>query len=240
MGVPGTKRPPSPPGEPPISPLEQGDHLSREEFERRYNAMPELKKAELIEGVVHLPSPVRWNHHAGPHADLIPWLGVYRAHTPGVLVGGNGTLRLDMENEPQPDAAMIIEPARGGKVQLSPDDYIEGAPELVAEVSASTVSIDVNAKQRVYRRNGVKEYLVWRVLDSAIDWFILRQSQYDKLAPDAAGIYQSEVFPGLWLDAKAMIKGDLAQVLRVLEEGIADPQHAEFVTKLARAKPGVS
>jgi Uma2 family endonuclease len=199
--------------------LEQGDHLTREEFERRYEAMPELKKAELIEGVVHMPSPVRWNLHAGPHADLLGWLTHYRAHTPGVLVGGNGTLRLDMENEPQPDAAMIIEPARGGKVQLSPDDYIEGAPELVAEVSASTVSIDMNAKLRVYQRNSVKEYIVWRVLDRAIDWFILRQSQYDKLAADAAtAVFRSEVFPGLWLDANAMINGDLARVLQVLDK----------------------
>jgi Uma2 family endonuclease len=220
--------------------LEQGDHLSREEFERRYDALPELKKAELIEGVVHMPSPVRWNHHATPHADVLGWLSVYRAHTPGVLVGGNGTLRLDMENEPQPDAAMIIEPARGGKVQLSSDDYIEGAPELVAEVSASTVSIDLNIKQRVYRRNSVQEYIVWRVLDRAIDWFILRQSQYDNLAPDAAGIFRSEVFPGLWLDAKAMIAGDLARVLQVLEQGIASPPHADFVAKLAKAKAGIS
>jgi Uma2 family endonuclease len=221
--------------------LEQGDHLSREEFERRYEAMPELKKAELIEGIVYMPSRVRWQQHAGPHADLIGWLGKYCAHSPGVAVGANGTLRLDMENEPQPDAAMIIEPARGGKVQLSPDDYIEGAPELVAEVSASTVSIDMNAKLRVYRRNSVKEYIVWRVLDRAIDWFILRQSQYDKLAADAAtGVFRSEVFPGLWLDANAMINGDLARVLQVFDQGIASPQHAEFVANLAKAKPGIS
>ena len=43
---------------PRILPLEHGDHLTREEFERRYEAMPHVRKAELIEGVVYMPSPV--------------------------------------------------------------------------------------------------------------------------------------------------------------------------------------
>src|SRR5262245_11986607 len=114
-------------------PLENGDQLTRDEFERRYDAMPQVKKAELIEGAVHRPTPVRWNQQAGPHADLITCLGVYRASTPGVRVGDNGSLRLDLENEPQPDAAMIVEPAYGGRVRLSPDDYVIGGPELLAE-----------------------------------------------------------------------------------------------------------
>src|SRR5438067_5571861 len=111
---PATDVPAVVPSKPP--PLEAGDRLTRDEFERRYEAMPHLKKAELIEGEVYMPSPVRWNQHAGPHADLIGWLFFYRAHTPGVRVGDNGSLRLDMENEPQADAAMIIEPAFGGQV----------------------------------------------------------------------------------------------------------------------------
>src|SRR5712692_11080746 len=103
---------PVPPGPLETPPLENGDRLTREEFERRYDAMPHLKKAELIEGVVHMPSPVRLNHHAGPHADLIGWLFTYRVSTPGVRVAGNATIRLDLDNEPQPDALMIIDPAR--------------------------------------------------------------------------------------------------------------------------------
>jgi Uma2 family endonuclease len=143
-----------------VPPLEQGDQLTRDEFERRYEAMPHLKKAELIEGFVHMPSPVRFTNHASPHADLMGWLWYYRAFAPGVRVGGNTTVRLDLDNEPQPGAAMLIEPARGGQVRLSEDGYVVGAPEWVAEVAASTVSIDLNAKLRVYRRNGVREYLV--------------------------------------------------------------------------------
>lgn len=220
---------------PRIPPLEPGDRLTRDEFERRYDAMPHLKKAELIEGVVYMPSPVRWNHHARPHVTLTTWLGVYTAHTPGVQAGDNGTVRLDLNNEPQPDGALIIEPALGGQAVLSPDDYIEGSPELVAEVAASSVSIDLHAKLPVYRRHRVLEYIVWRVLDRAIDWFVLRQGQYDRLALTPAGIFQSEVFPGLWLDPAALARFDLGTVLQVLQQGLASPEHAAFVVKLQQA-----
>src|SRR5262245_55144124 len=221
--------------QPPIPPLEGGDHLTRAEFERRYRAMPDLKKAELIEGVVFMPSPVRLDQHGSPHADLVTWLGVYRASTPGVRVGDNATVRLDLDNEPQPDALMIIEPDRGGQAAVGADGYVEGAPELVAEVAASTASIAVNTKLRVYRRNNVKEYIVWRVLDQAIDWFVLRQSQYD-LLPFAGGLYRSEVFPGLWLDPAALTRFDLATVLQVLQRGVASAEHGTFVTRLQQAE----
>lgn len=213
-------------------PLEPGDQLTREEFERRYDAMPRLKKAELIEGTVHMPTPARWNQHAGPHADLIGWLVVYRAGTPGVRVGDNGSIRLDLDNEPQPDAAMIVEPACGGRVRLSPDDSVVGGPELVGEIAASSVNIDLNTKLRVYRRNQVQEYIVWRVLDRAIDWFVLRQSQYDRLPRGPDGIYRSEVFPGLWLDAAQMAEFNLATVLQVLQQGLASAEHTAFVARL--------
>jgi len=179
-----------------------------------------------------MPSPVRWDQHGALHADLIGWLSVYRALTPGVRVGANSSIRLDLENEPQPDAAMIIEPAWGGNVQLSADGYVLGAPELVAEVAASTVSIDLNAKLRVYRRNSVREYLVWRVQDEAIDWFTLREGNYERLPLNSSGVYQSEVFPGLWLDHAALVRTDLATVVQVLQQGIASPEHAAFVARL--------
>jgi Uma2 family endonuclease len=225
----------SPQPVPPVPPLETGDRLTREEFERRYDAMPHVKKAELIEGVVYMPSPVRWNHHARPHIRLATWLGTYEANTPGVQAGDNGTIRLDLDNEPQPDAAMIIDPACGGQAQLGPKDYIEGAPELVAEVAASSASIDLNTKLRVYRRNNVREYIVWRMFDRAIDWFVLRHSQYERLALSPAGIYQSEVFPGLWLDPDSLARFDLAAVLQVLQQGIASPEHTAFVAQLHQA-----
>jgi hypothetical protein len=150
-------------------------------------------------------------------------------------VGDNSTVRLDLDNEPQPDAVMIIDPARGGQARVSADDYIEGAPELVGEIAASSAGIDLNSKLRVYRRNGVREYLVWRVLDQAIDWFVLRHSRYERLAPGSSGAYQSEVFSGLWLDPSALVRFDLAAVLQVLQQGLASPEHAAFVTRLQQA-----
>ena len=233
MGV-GTQEIELAPFAPAIPVLEAGDQLTRAEFERRYEAMPHLKKAELLEGEVHMPSPVRIYQHAGPHADLITWMGNYRAATKGVRVGVNGTVRLDLDSEPQPDATMFIEPDHGGRVMLV-DDYVEGSPELLAEISASSVSIDLNKKFRLFRKNRVTEYIVWRVLDSAIDWFQYRQNQYERLLPDASGILKSVVFPGLWLDPAALIRTDVATVLQVLQQGLASPEHVEFVAKLHAA-----
>jgi Uma2 family endonuclease len=215
-----------------LPPLETGDRLTRAEFERRYEAMPHLKKAELIEGVVYVPSPVRLRRHGHPHAHLIGWLVAYEAGTPGVLTGDNATARLDLDNEPQPDALLLIDPARGGQARISEDDFVEAAPELVAEVAASSVSIDLNTKLHVYRRNGVREYLVWRVLNQQIDWFVLREGQYERQVPDADGLLKSEVFPGLWLDPAALVAGNLARVLAVVQQGLASPEHAAFIARL--------
>jgi Uma2 family endonuclease len=212
--------------------LENGDRLTRAEFERRYESMPDLKKAELIEGVVYVPSPVRHRQHGSPHAHLISLLGQYAAHTPGVEVGDNSSVRLDLDNEPQPDALLFIDPTRGGQVRISDDGIIEGAPELVAEVASSSVSYDLHAKLHVYRRNGVREYIVWRVLEREIDWFVLRDGQYERRPMDAQGLVRSEVFPGLWLDPAALIRGDLATVLAVVQQGLASPEHDAFVARL--------
>jgi Uma2 family endonuclease len=220
---------------PRIPPLENGDQLSRAEFERRYEAMPSHIKAELIEGVVYMPSPARFEVHSWPHSDFSTWLGTYRASTPGTKSGGEATLRLDLGNAPQPDGVLFIGPLCGGQVQISADDYIVGAPELIVEIAASSVSIDLGPKKTAYRRNGVKEYIVWRVLDDEIDWFILRESGYEQLPADAAGIVKSETFPGLWLDRPAMLRRDLAAVLRVLQQGLASPEHAGFVASLQAA-----
>ncbi len=216
--------------------LEPGDRLTRDEFERRYAAMPGLKKAELIEGVVYMPSPVRARRHGNPHAKIITWLGYYEAKTPGVEVADNATARLDLDNEPQPDAMLYVAPECGGQVRISPDDYIEAAPELVAEVASSSASYDLNTKLHVYRRSGVREYIVWRVLDGAIDWFVLRAGRYERLEADERGVMRSEFFPGLWLDTAALLCGDLAGVLRVLDEGLATEQHASFTVQLAERK----
>jgi Uma2 family endonuclease len=230
-----TQSPPAPIAAPSkiILPLENGDHMTRDEFERRYAAMPNVKKAELIEGVVFMPSPVRRDQHGTPHIAIGTWLGVYWSATPGVTPADNSTVRLDLDNEPQPDALLNIDPRCGGQVQ-EVDGYIVGAPELVVEVAASSASIDRNTKLRVYRRNSVREYLIWRVLDNAIDWFVLRQGQYDSLTPHPDGTLRSEVFPGLWLDVDALLRWDMAQVLRVLQRGLASAEHAAFVVELQR------
>jgi Uma2 family endonuclease len=228
-------------GAPAIIPyLEQGDRLTRDEFERRYHAAPHLKKAELIEGIVHMPSPVRLDKHGLPHASLIWFLYHYGVHTPGVQVADNATVRLDLENEPQPDALMIVAPDRGGIPRLSEDGYLEGAPELVGEVASSSASIDLNAKLRVYRRNAVQEYVVWRVIDVEVDWFSLQGGDYVRLPKDDAGCYRSRVFPGLWLDAAALVSNEKARVLRVLEQGLASAEHAAFVKRLTSSPIGDS
>src|SRR6266545_2568429 len=162
-----------------IPPLEPGDRLTRDEFERRYEVMPRGIKAELLEGLVHMPSPTRFRRHGRPHSNLITWLGNYEAGTPGVEAGDNSTTRLDLDNEPQPDAVLLIDPACGGQARISADDYLEGAPEFVAEVAASSVSIDLHTKSQIYQRSGVREYLVWRVWEQAVDWFVLRAGQYE-------------------------------------------------------------
>lgn len=220
------------PTEPPIPPLSNGDRLTAEEFERRYDAMPDLKKAELIEGVVYMPSPVSFDDHGAPHFHAITWLGVYRAFTPGVEGGDNATLRLDLQNRPQPDAFLIIQPSHGGRVQIDADGYIVGGPELVVEVAATNANYDLHDKLEVYRRNGVQEYAVWRVFDNTFDWFVLRDGQYMATQRPSDGIFRSAVMPGLWLDPDAMIRRDLARVLQVAQQGVASPEHATFVAAL--------
>jgi len=216
-----------------IPPLENGDLLSRAEFERRYTAMPALKKAELIERIVYMASPLRFEPHAEPHADLMGWLWSYKIATPGVRLGDNPTVRLDLDNEPQPDAVLLIDAQQGGQTCLSDDGYIEGAPEFVAEISASTATIDLRDKKRVYRRNGVKEYLVWQVMNRRIDWFSLQEEEYISLLPDAEGIIRSRVFPGLWLAVSALLDGDMPSAIATLQAGLNSDAHQEFVQQLA-------
>jgi Uma2 family endonuclease len=232
MAAPGVRTRSRTEGQESIPPLENGDRLTREEFERRYEAMPQVTKAELIEGIVYVPSPVRHRQHGQPHISLSGWLVQYQASTPGVEASDNSTVRLDLDNEPQPDALLFIVPQYGGQVRLSEDGYIEGAPELIVEVASSTASYDLNVKLHVYRRNGVREYLVWRVLDQEIDWFALHASQYHRLPLDANGVYRSEVFPGLWLNTEALLRGDLATVLALVQHGVSSPEHAAFVAGL--------
>ena len=236
--VPPISQPGSParprPAPPPLYP---GDCLSRVEFERRYEAHPEIKKAELIEGVVYMPSPVRLQQHGHPHSNIVTWLGVYRAATPQTMTADNTTVRLDFENEVQPDALLRLEPAQGGRSRITDDDYLDGPPELVVEIAASSAAYDLHAKRRAYQRSGVPEYLAVQMYEQRVAWFALREGVYQPLLPDAAGVLRSEVFPGLWLQPAALFSGDLARMLTVLQAGLASPEHAAFVARLQAPAP---
>jgi Uma2 family endonuclease len=214
-------------------PLESGDRLSRAEFERRYLARPDIKKAELIEGVVYVSSPVRIEQHSEPHATIIFWLGYYRATTPGLRMADNGTLRLDVDNEPQPDVCLWIDEQAGGQAWVNQNDYLEGAPELIVEVAGSTAAYDLHDKLNAYRRSGVKEYLVLLPNEQKLIWHVWHEGEYHTLAPDEQGILRSQVFPGLWFHPTRFWSGDMAGLLALLQEGINSPEHRAFVEQLA-------
>jgi Uma2 family endonuclease len=219
-----------------VPPLENGDRLTRTEFERRYAAMPDLKKAELIEGVVYMAAALRFRSHGKPHGDLIIWLGNYKVATPGTELADNSTVRLDLDNVPQPDVALFLDQSVGGRVQISEDDYIEGAPELIAEIAASSASYDLGDKKKAYRRNGVQEYIVWQMFENKLDWFVLQDGEYVSLTSDADGILRSQVFPGLWLAVEALLAEDMPTVLSVLQQGLSSPEHEAFLQQLKNSK----
>jgi len=210
-------------------PLENGDRLTRYEFERRYAKMSHLKKAELVEGVVYVPAALRFKNHSQPHSYIMTWLGVYQAFTLRVKLGDNPTVRLDLDNAPQPDAILMI---NGGQASISADDYVEGAPELIVEIAASSVAYDLYDKKQAYRRNGVKEYLVWRVYDREFDWFYLDKGEYIKLKVDTQGVMRSVNFPGLWLSVSSLLSGEMAEVLAILQQGLNSEEHQKFVQSL--------
>ena len=217
---------------PAATPLKSGDRLTRSEFERRYSARPDIKKAELIEGIVRMPSPVRYEAHAKPHAALCGPLMVYAAHTPGVGVADNATIRLDADNVPQPDVLLRIESAAIGQSTVDADGYVEGAPELVAEIAAASASPDLRDRLNLYRRHGVREYIVWQTYAKRIDWFELTGDAYRPLPANAGGIVSSRVFPGLQLAVTALLDGDVATALTRARQGIDRVEHGAFVAQL--------
>jgi len=216
--------------------LQNGDRLTRPEFERRYDAMPHLKKAELINGVVYMPAAaIRFEQHGAPHFDLIGWMSLYRTATPGIRGGDNSSLRLDLLNEPQPDAFLMVMKEFGGQARIDKEGYVTFGPELIGEVTASTASYDLHDKLKVYQRHRVQEYIVWRVVDQEIDWFRLQGQRYVPLIPKA-GVFRSQVLPGLWLHARALIEGDMVRVAHVAQKGLASTEHKAFVDKLRKVE----
>ncbi len=220
---------------PRIPELCAGEVLTRDEFHRRYSAMPHVKKAELIEGVVYMGSPVRFDRHSRPEGAFAAWVALYREFTPGLHSGTNATVRVDLDNEPQPDVLLCIPESAGGQSCISVDGYIEGAPELIVEVAASSVSYDLHQKKDVYRRSGVREYLVLRVDDGELDWFVLRAGAYVRQSPDADGLLHSVTFPGLTLDPGALLREDFGALRRRIEVATRTAEHAAFVQRLRAA-----
>lgn len=218
-----------------VLPLKHGERLTREEFERRYETMPYLKKAELIEGVVYMPSPVRIDFHGRPHAQIMAWLGAYWIATPGVDLADNSTVYLDSNNEHQPDALLRIEPAQGGRSRIIEEGYVEGAPELIVEIAGTSADYDLQEKLEVYRRCGVQEYIVWQTQEKRLDWFQLVDEEYVVFAPNAEGVIESQIFPGLRLAVAALLAGDRAKISSELQAGLRTTIHAVFVEQLAKA-----
>lgn len=193
--------------------LETGDRMSRAEFHRRYELRHDIR-AELIEGVVYVASPIRFDLHDEQAEFIRTWVGLYRFKHAEVRAGSDATLILDEENEVEPDA-FLFRPGEGGP-WIDEHHYLNGAPQLVVEVAASSLSYDLGAKMRIYLKHGVREYLVWRVEQGAIDWFELVGDEYVRREPDEEGIIESVQFPGLRLDVRAMIAMDGARVLAAL------------------------
>lgn len=221
-----------------MPPLEPGDHLDQKTFHERYEATPEHVKAELVGGIVYMPSPLK-PKHGRSQLKLMSWLSIYEDATPGVEGFDNTTAILGAEGEPQPDGYLIISPEADGQMHYNIDEYLVGAPELVAEIALSTESIDLHAKRDDYQQAGVQEYLVIALRQSRVFWFVRRDDKFQELQPGPDAILRSEVFPGLWLDPAAALRRDGNRLREVLQMGINSPEHASFVARLAAArKPG--
>ena len=185
--------------------LESGDRMERAEFERRYSRHPEIKLAELIDGVVYVASPVRIVEHADPHGILSAVFGGYLLANRGVRMASNGTWRCDDENEVQPDVLLRYLKSRGGTSWIDSDHYLRGVPELCAEITASSFNRDLYAKKELYLRLGVREYLTWQTEDGRIDWWRLEAGEYLAITPDEAGLLHSSVFEGLALNPAELL-----------------------------------
>jgi Uma2 family endonuclease len=218
-----------------LPPLENGERLDQKTFHVRYEAMPEHVRAELIGGIVYMSSPLK-PRHGRMHTRVMSWLANYEDATPGTEAYDNTTAILDEESEPQPDAYLIIAPEKGGQTHLNDEEYLEGAPELIAEVALSRQSIDLHAKRDDYERAGVREYVVIALRTNQVLWFVSRNGRFEDLAPGTDGILRSEVFPGLWLDPAALLRRDGARIREVLQQGLATPEHAAFVSRLAEGR----
>jgi Putative restriction endonuclease len=216
--------------------LVEGQRLDQPTFHALYEAMPPGTRAELINGVVLMPSPVG-PPHGRAHLSTLVWLSYYQENTPGTEALDNTSTALGGESEPQPDALLRVLSEYGGRTQAD-RRLVQGVPELLVEVAHSSRYTDLGPKFEDYERARVQEYLVRAMEPDEVLWFMLRQGRFIELPPGPDGIYRSEVFPGLWLDPRALISGDTRRLRAVLDAGCASPEHASFVARLAAARIG--
>jgi Uma2 family endonuclease len=213
-------------------PLRVGDHLTRDEFLHRWEAMPDLKHAELLDGVVYMPSPVAHRHNS-LHFEIGGWLWQYAAATPGCEGGTEGTWLIAADSAPQPDLSLRLLTSGLSRVV---NGLVTGAPELAVEISYSSTARDLGIKSDIYRRHGVREYLVILAQENDVLWREAVKGRYRKFMPDSNGVLRSTVFPGLSLDTAALWSRDWPQVRACLEENLATPEHAAFVRRLRKAR----
>ncbi len=217
-------------------PLQSGDYLSRSEFERRYETMSDVK-AELIEGVVYMASPVHLPH-SEYHSIALTWSGIYALSTPGLRIADNVSLRLGQDSEVQPDICAWTDKSVSTQTK-NEEEYLENVPELVVEIAASSASFDLRDKMQLYRRHGVREYLVLTVYEQETHWFTLdADNLYRPLLPDEKGIFHSVVFPGLRFAAGPFWRREWAKLHAVLQEGMASPEYAAFAARLQEKLTG--
>ena len=215
-----------------LPPLEAGQRLDQGTFHERYEAMPPDTRAELIGGIVHMPSPLSPDH-ARFNSPIGAWLEYYAESAPGIEVLVNASTLLDKRGETQPDVLLRIVDECGGQSQ-DQGRYIVGGPELVVEIARSSRRIDLGPKKDDYERAGVREYIVFELDPDRIHWFIRRGGRFEPLMPGSDGVYRSEVFPGLWLDPEAIDSRNGARIRAMVDRGRATPEHAAFVDRLAR------
>jgi Uma2 family endonuclease len=213
--------------------LNNGDHMTQKEFHRVYARMRRFVRAELIGGVVYMASPLKIGH--GTHHNLLGTLfGMYVGNTPGVQCGDNTTVILGEVDEPQPDLYLRILPECGGQSRTTADDYVDGAPELIAEIAHSSRSIDLHRKRDNYARHGVREYFVLDLRDNRIHCFDLPTGEESQ--PSAEGVYRFHTFPGLWVHGEALLAHDYQRLTATLTAGLASAEHAAFVERLSASR----
>ena len=216
-------------------PLVSGGKLSRKEFLRRWEALPELKFAELLEGVVYVPSPLTLDHSS--HDSLADcWLTLYAIATPGCKTGGNATW-LMLEDAPQPDVHLRILPQYGGQ-SGEERGMGSGAPELIVEIAVSSAARDLGPKLRLYRAAGVPEYITVLVKEFRVIWRRLVAGQWVELKPGLDGVLRSVVFPGLWLDPEALLREDGQRLNEVLKRDVFEDDRV-LVTLFAQPSDGI-